>query len=62
MAFVTKNTLVGKITTFELSEFGDSLPKSESAFKANISKKGKVRHDYDESTSKYVSIYDDKLR
>lgn len=33
---VTRDMLIGKLSSFEMSEFGDSLPKVESAFKATI--------------------------
>lgn len=38
---VTRYMLTGKLLVFELSEFGDSLPKVESAFKATASRKDK---------------------
>jgi len=38
---ITRDQLVGKISTFKLAKFGDALPKTESAFKANASTKGK---------------------
>lgn len=41
MIDVTRDMLIGKLVTFELSEFGESLPKFEFAFKATISKKQK---------------------
>jgi len=36
---VTKDQLLGKLTTFEMREFGDALPKIETTFKANTSEK-----------------------
>jgi hypothetical protein len=38
---VTKDMLVGNLIAFELSDFGDSFPKSEFAFKATFSEKDK---------------------
>ena len=38
---VTRDMLIGKLTTFELSEFGDALPKIESVFKVTTSGKDK---------------------
>jgi hypothetical protein len=56
MTNLTKDMLVDKLKTFELSEFGDYFRKTEFAFKATTSEKGKLRHDPNESSSKYVSM------
>jgi len=47
---VTRDQLVGKLLAFEMSEFGDSLPKPESTFKASVY--GKQRYDPGESYSR----------
>lgn len=46
MTNVTRDMLVAKLFSFELSEFGDPLPKIESAFKAIVS--GKKRYNLKE--------------
>jgi len=53
---VTRDQLVGKLSTFEMSEFGDSLPKSESAFKASVFRK--QRFDPGESSSRRLTRYE----
>lgn len=47
---VTRDMLIGKLTAFELSEFGDSLPKTKSAFKTAVS--GKQRYDLGEISAR----------
>lgn len=39
MTYVTRDMMIGKLTAFELSEFGETPPKSESAFKVIVSRK-----------------------
>lgn len=55
---ISRDQLVGKISAFELAEFGDALLKTESAFKASASIKGKQRYDLGESSSRKSSWYE----
>jgi len=48
----TRDMVIGKLSNFELSEFGESLPKTKSAFKATILKKDKQGYDLGESSSR----------
>ena len=54
--------MVGKLTTFDLSEFGDALPKVESAFKATTSGRDRQRYDLGESSSRKTFKYEDEIR
>jgi hypothetical protein len=62
MKTITIDMLVGKLIAFELSKFGDSFPQEKTILKSIVSRKGKGRHNPNEGTSKYVSIYDEELR
>lgn len=59
---VTRDMLVGKLTAFELSEFGDALPKVESKFKATTSRRDRQRYDPGESSSRKTFKYEDEIR
>lgn len=59
MTTVTRDILVGKLATFELSEFRESHGKSETAFRTSVSSKQK----YDPGESSCcVSIYEREKR
>lgn len=58
MTDVTKDMLIGKLSTFELSEFGDYVPKVGSAFKAIVFRKDKKRYNLRESSSWWMSKYE----
>lgn len=60
MTNVTRDMLIGKLAAFEWSDFGDSLPNIESAFKAPIS--GKWRYDPRERSSRRVSRYEKEMK
>lgn len=55
---VTKDMFIGNLSTFELSEFGDSLLKVESAFKATVFEKDKQRYDLGKISLRWMSRYE----
>lgn len=59
MIDVTREMLIGKLVSFESNEFGESPPKSKSAFKSTVSTKQK--YDSGESSIR-MSTYEKEMR
>ena len=53
--------MIGKLVAFEISEFGESTPKTEFTFKATVSKSNRQRYSLGESSRK-ISKYDEELK
>lgn len=62
MTNVTRDMSIGKLSAFELSEFDDSLPKVEFAFKTTIFGNDKQRFDPGESYSRRISRYEKEIK